>query len=117
MQCRILGGLEVEGPGGIVRALSPRQQVVLAMLLLEANHVVPIDRLVDAVWDDSPPSSARAQIQICVSAVRRAFADVGAGDPIVTRSPGYLIRTTDREFDLYEFERLSNAGRAAVAAR
>ena len=52
-----------------------RQRVVLAMLALNANRAVPVDQLIDAVWEDSPPNTARAQIQICVSGLRRVLAD------------------------------------------
>ncbi len=87
------------------------------MLLLEANRVVPVDRLVDAVWDEAPPSTARSQIQICVSALRKALADADGTDAILTRPPGYLFQVGDGELDLHDFERMATLGKAALAGR
>src|SRR5262245_49361720 len=95
MRYRVLGRLEVAGPRGIVHVAAPRQQVVLAMLLLDANHVVAVDRLVDAVWNENPPLTARGQIQICVSALRRLLADGGLSGAIVTAPSGYLLQVAD----------------------
>ena len=89
----------------------------MAMLLIEANHIVPVDRLVDAVWDESPPSTARSQVQICVSALRRSLTNAGVGGTIVTRPPGYLFRVGPDELDLHLFDRLVTNGRAAAAER
>jgi DNA-binding SARP family transcriptional activator len=71
VEFRILGPLEACHENEVVAVGGPRQQAVLAMLLLEANHVMPIDRLIEAVWDEEPPNTARGQIQICISALRR----------------------------------------------
>src|ERR1043166_9296359 len=62
---RILGPLEVVGASGQL-SFAPRQRIVLSMLLLEPNRVVTIERLVDAVWDNKPPSTAKEQVRICV---------------------------------------------------
>ncbi|MFY1690313.1 BTAD domain-containing putative transcriptional regulator [Plantactinospora sp. WMMB782] len=91
-----------------------RQQTVLAMLLLEANQVVPVGRLIDAVWEDAPPATAKGQIQICISTIRRALGQAGLGDRIVTSPAGYLIRVADGELDLRAFNDLLAEGRAAV---
>lgn len=100
-----------------------RVRVVLAVLALDANRVVSIDRLVDAVWDESPPSTAREQIQICVSRLRTAFTRTGLPNIIVTRSPGYLLTVRDGELDADVFEdavahakMLAEQGRLADAA-
>ena len=114
MRYRVLGQLEVVGPHGTVQVAAPRQRIVLAMLLLEANHVVPVDRLVDAVWDEGPPFTARGQIQICVSALRRSLSDAGLPDAIVTQPPGYLFRSAEGELDLHQFDRLVARGRTKV---
>lgn len=63
---RVLGPLDVAGPAGPVRIPAGRQQIILAALLLEANRVVGTDHLVDLIWDEDPPDTARTQIQICV---------------------------------------------------
>ncbi|MEE1739722.1 BTAD domain-containing putative transcriptional regulator [Streptomyces sp. BE147] len=116
MRFRLLGPLEVVGPGGPALITAERQRIVLAVLLLEPNRIVPMDRLVDAVWGASPPPTARAQIQICVSMVRASMAKVGLPDVIQTRSPGYLAEVGDDELDLHAFERAASAGRAAEEA-
>jgi DNA-binding SARP family transcriptional activator len=56
----VLGPLQVNG-GDV--ALAGKQRVVLAILLLNANRVVPVDALIDAVWDDKPPPTARLTLQ------------------------------------------------------
>jgi len=113
---RVLGPLEVIG-GASQLSFAPRQRIVLSMLLLEPNRVVGIDRLVDAVWDAAPPSTAKEQIQICVSAIRRTLAAGGQPDSIVTRSPGYSIRCTDEELDLLAFNHLVASGRRGLSRR
>ena len=61
MTFRILGDLGVVGSGGPLPMTSHRQRVTLLMLLLAANHEVAIDRLAQAIWDESPPVTAREQ--------------------------------------------------------
>ncbi|MEU4765902.1 BTAD domain-containing putative transcriptional regulator [Actinosynnema sp. NPDC023794] len=107
---RILGPLDADG-----LAFPPRQRAVLAMLLLQANRVVAVDRLVDAVWDTRPPSTAREQIQICVSAIRRALHGAGLPDVVVRQSPGYLIRCREDQLDLLAFDALVARARRASA--
>jgi DNA-binding SARP family transcriptional activator len=53
---RILGPLEVEGGGPLG---GPQQRALLRRLLLSANRVVSVDRLVDAVWGETAPEQAR----------------------------------------------------------
>lgn len=116
MRFRLLGPLEVVGPGGPALITAERQRIVLAVLLLEPNRIVPMGRLVDAVWGVSPPPTARAQIQICVSIVRASMAKAGLPDVIQTRSPGYFVEVGDDELDLHVFERAASAGRTAAEA-
>src|SRR5437773_132421 len=51
----ILGPLEVRRSGQAVSLGGPRQRAVLALLLLEANRVVSMDRLAEDVWGGKPP--------------------------------------------------------------
>jgi DNA-binding SARP family transcriptional activator len=88
---------------------------VLGTLLLDANCVVSTAQLADALWDDAPPTTARGQVQICVSALRKTLTRLGLPDRIVTRPPGYLIEVADGELDLHYFDRLVLAGQQALA--
>ncbi|WP_369183510.1 BTAD domain-containing putative transcriptional regulator [Streptomyces sp. Y1] len=111
MEIRLLGPLEIVDGGQQVSIGGPRQQVVLAMLALNANRVTPNDQLVDAVWGELPPATARSQIQICISALRRVLADAGRADLIVTRPSGYLLATAAGELDIDRFARLGETAR------
>ncbi|WP_232519890.1 AfsR/SARP family transcriptional regulator [Actinosynnema pretiosum] len=111
---RVLGPIEVTGAGGPVRIPPGRQQVILACLLLEANKVVSTDHLVDALWEVNPPDTARTQVQICVSRLRKTLADAGVEVSIVTRPPGYQLRLPDASLDVHEFTRGVTEGRAAA---
>ncbi|WP_166664444.1 AfsR/SARP family transcriptional regulator [Actinophytocola oryzae] len=93
-----------------------RQRVVLAMLALNANRVVSIEHLIDAVWDESPPTTARAQIQICVSGLRRVLNGTGDTVQIRTRAPGYLLDVPETNLDIAQFTSLVSSARAHVEA-
>ena len=60
----------------------PKQRLVLAMLLAEPNRVVSVDRLVDGLWGDNPPETARHTVQSYVSELRKAL-----GSVIIAREP------------------------------
>ncbi len=115
VEFRILGPLEIYHSGRSVPIGGFRERTILAVLLLEAGHVVPIERLIDAVWDEDPPATARGQVQICISNLRRRLSTVGRGEIIETRSPGYLLRLSDGELDLHAFESRVEQARAAFA--
>jgi DNA-binding SARP family transcriptional activator len=102
MGVQLLGPLELVVDGRPVDIGSPRQRVVLAMLALNANRVTTVDQLIDAVWDDAPPASARSQIQICVSALRKLMSPEFT---ITTRPPGYLLEIDRSELDSELFAR------------
>ncbi|MEY9928886.1 DNA-binding SARP family transcriptional activator/predicted negative regulator of RcsB-dependent stress response [Catenulispora sp. GP43] len=111
MDFRVLGPLEIIGEGAPIRLGGLREQAVMAMFLLQPDTIIPVERLVDAVWGDRPPATARAQIQICVSALRRLL-----GDPerIRTRNPGYLFRLGTDVLDARVFEQAASDGHALL---
>ncbi|WNZ14264.1 BTAD domain-containing putative transcriptional regulator [Streptomyces sp. 11x1] len=103
---RVLGPLEVTGASGAVcRIPRGRQQVVLSALLLEANRVVSTESLVDAIWGDAPPATARTQVQTCVSALRTNLAVIGEHTSLLTREPGYAMEVTGGRLDAALFSR------------
>ncbi|MEH0819246.1 MULTISPECIES: AfsR/SARP family transcriptional regulator [unclassified Micromonospora] len=117
MEFRLLGPVEATIGDHPVQLGGVKPRTLLAALLVEHGHVVPAERLVDVIWGDGPPGTARAVLQTYVSTLRRSLGG-GVGTAIVTRSPGYLIRigaaTLDR--DLFE-ELLAQGRRAGVAGR
>ncbi|MEU3406188.1 BTAD domain-containing putative transcriptional regulator [Streptomyces sp. NPDC006670] len=112
---RILGPLSVIGAAGPVRVPPGRQEVILAALLLEADRVVSTDYLVDLIWEDEPPDTARTQVQICVSRLRKLFTKAGVAAAITTRPPGYVLKTEGELVDAVLFAR--RVADARVAAR
>ena len=88
----ILGPLQVTHADVPVMLGGPRERVLLAALLTEHGRVVSVDGLARALWGDRPPATARQQVAIGVSRLRKAFAAAGAGrDVIATCDPGYLV--------------------------
>ena len=114
MRFRALGPLRVVVDGNECDIPAPRQRTVLAVLLLERNRLVPLPRLIDAIWADDPPATARSQVQICVSALRRLLLVPGGGDAIRTRSLGYELVVAPGECDLDDLDRLLTGARAAA---
>ncbi|MFJ9819556.1 BTAD domain-containing putative transcriptional regulator [Streptomyces sp. NPDC101151] len=88
---------------------------MLALLLLNSGRIVPVDTLVDAVWSDRPPATARTQIAIVIAALRKTFKNQGAAeDIIVTAHPGYLLRPDGHSVDVLEFSLLVKTAESAV---
>ena len=115
MRFGILGPLRVGGGESTVTA--GRDRTVLATLLLRAGRVVPLEELIDAVWEERPPATARAQLQICVSRLRHRLAGLGLPPKVIVTDPaGYGIRVDPADLDAEVFARTVEAARAAVAA-
>ncbi|GAB1639975.1 AfsR/SARP family transcriptional regulator [Krasilnikovia sp. MM14-A1259] len=118
LEFRVLGPLETVVDGRRMDVAGNRQQIVLASLVLDAGKVVSVGRLMTAIYGEQRPASARAQVQICVSGLRRLFTAYGRADAIATRNQGYVLAQAGVAVDLQRYERLiaearagSNAGR------
>ncbi|MEV5593242.1 BTAD domain-containing putative transcriptional regulator [Streptomyces sp. NPDC052496] len=111
----LLGPLSAKVGDEPVAIGGPRQRVIMAALVLAWGRVVSVDALIDAVWGDEPPASARTQVAICVGALRKAFKAAGSEGPvIVTAHPGYHLHTKNSSVDVREFEKLmAEAGDSA----
>lgn len=114
---RILGPLQVIIHGKLIHVGRNRQLTVLAVLLVNANKIVPVNSLIDAVWGSAPPATADKQVQTCVWRLRNAFAAAGAPvDLIETGQGGYRIRLGDEDLDAHAFEKAVRRARDLVAA-
>jgi DNA-binding SARP family transcriptional activator/Tfp pilus assembly protein PilF len=105
MRFAILGALEAyDDEGRRLRIGGPQQHSLLAVLVLDANNVVSADRLVECLWGDRPPGTARALLQGCVSDLRRRLC--AGRELLITQHPGYRLRVLPDELDADRFERL-----------
>src|SRR5215207_2948059 len=107
----LLGPLSVSLDGAPIALGGQKRRALLAVLLLDANQVVSRDRLIDALWGEDPPDTARNTIQVYVSQLRKLLPD-GA---LETAAPGYRLTVEPGTVDLFEFIRLSEEGRTALA--
>jgi DNA-binding SARP family transcriptional activator len=112
MEFRILGSLEVRDGDRAIPVGGGRQRALLALLILNANETVSIDRIVDELWGERAPPSAPKVIQNHVSRLRRALSD----GLLVTRSAGYALELAPGQLDLDHFEELFEQGRHALAS-
>ncbi|MFJ2033705.1 BTAD domain-containing putative transcriptional regulator [Streptosporangium sp. NPDC087985] len=117
MEFRLLGPLEVAAGSQRLDLGGIRQQTVLALLLLDANRAVTTGRLMEAIYGDDPPTTSRAQVQICISALRRLFLAHGSADVISTQAQGYALQADSSQIDSHRFESLILQARRAREGR
>src|SRR5262245_18925565 len=108
----ILGPDEVSAGELPVPGATPRHRAVLAYLLLNARTVLSADRLIDAVWGQTPPDTARAQIHAAVTAIRRVLRAARAEGVLETRAAGYVALPAPGQLDLDKFNALVTAAQA-----
>lgn len=111
MDFLILGPLEVIRDGLRVPIDGARERALLSLLLLRANEPVPPDRLIDELWADPPPPTARKSLQVRVAGLRRALGT----EVVVSRGGAYMIQLESGELDLRQFEQLLSEGAEALA--
>jgi DNA-binding SARP family transcriptional activator/DNA polymerase III delta prime subunit len=120
MDFHILGPIEaIEGDRPLALG-GAKQRALLGMLLLHANEVVSSDRLIDELWAGERREEAARTLQVAVSRLRKALEPGRATGTesvvVVTRAPGYELRTDPQRLDVKRFEALVSEGRRALVA-
>lgn len=122
MEISILGPLVLSHNGRVGKLTAPKPRSVLGLLLLNADHPVHGPALIRDLWGPSPPVSAATTLQTYILQIRKCLSELlrvsvcdVAGSLLVTVPGGYLLRTTDAEFDRRTFDRLAVTGRRALA--
>jgi predicted ATPase/DNA-binding SARP family transcriptional activator len=112
MRFRILGPLVVEDERGPIALGGPTPRALLAALLVDAGRVVSADRLVVALWGDSPPPGAVSALRAYASRLRGAL---GPGTRLRFQAPGYVLALDGAELDSTAFEGHLAAARKTAA--
>jgi DNA-binding NarL/FixJ family response regulator/DNA-binding SARP family transcriptional activator len=115
VEYRILGPLEVVDEGEPVSLGRLKERLVLAVLLLHANEFVSRERLIDELWGESPPPTARKAVNVYVSQLRKALTRNGR-DPIATADGGYRFGVEPGELDSTRMDHLLATARERAAA-
>src|SRR6267154_2604132 len=114
MRLNLLGPVELIDDAGTPVAIgSAKQRTLLAVLGLELNQVVPVERLLDLLWDNDPPPTARPALQGHVSALRKLL---GPDMRLETRGPGYVLAAEPASVDVFRFRDLVAAAATAGEA-
>ena len=117
VQFGVLGPVQMRIVGALVPLGTPKQRVVLAVLIVNANRPVGIDTLIGAAWDQRPPQGARATLHAYISNLRRVMSNAGVDRAILASTPpGYQLAIRDDQYDFGRFITEKNAGVQAAAA-
>ncbi|MFI7011811.1 BTAD domain-containing putative transcriptional regulator [Streptomyces sp. NPDC050145] len=125
MDIEVLGPLSVREHGISIAPTAPKPRQVLALLALNADHVVPVPTLIEELWDEQPPRSARTTLQTYILQLRELIGEAllqggdegtKAKDVLVTLPGGYRLETRGGTLDFQELERRAGAGYRAMDA-
>jgi SARP family transcriptional regulator, regulator of embCAB operon len=110
----LLGPLRVVSEEGEIATIGAQKiETLLAALLIRSDQVVATEQLMTEIWGDQVPRRATAGIHVYVSQLRKFLARCrgGSGNPVVTRPPGYVLRSGDDELDYRTFLEIVDWGR------
>ena len=110
LEFRILGPLEAWAGGCQLSLGGAKPRALLAILLLHANAVVSRDRLIEDLWGEDAPATARSALRVHVAQLRNTVGD----GRLQTRTPGYSIAVAAGELDLDRFRRLVDQADCAL---
>jgi DNA-binding SARP family transcriptional activator len=112
MWARILGPLELNVDGRRLPLGAPKQRVVAALLIVRTNEAVTVDEVIDEIWGDHPPRSARANARMYAANLRRQLYDL-----LDVHRDWYRLALPDHRVDLAEFRRAIGQARVLLNQR
>jgi DNA-binding SARP family transcriptional activator len=112
LQFRLLGPVSAVSGTTALEVSGRKPRALLAVLALNAGRVVPTDTVIDVLWGEDPPGSARAGVHSYVSTLRRTLGE----DTIQRRPAGYELIVPPMDIDLHEFGALVAQARQDLAA-
>jgi DNA-binding SARP family transcriptional activator len=109
LDIRVLGSLSARVNDADIELGGTKQRRLLTVLLLRANRAVAASEIIDGLWPDNPPRTARKNLHVYVCELRKMLAD-----RIRTTAGGYVFGAGAAELDLLRFKDLTVAGRRAA---
>lgn len=106
MDIRLLGPVSAKAGSQPVNLGARQQRLVFAVLALEVNSLVAVERLIDLIWPDDPPPTARRVIHSLISRLRSTLARAGAVHHQVSlqgRGTGYTLAAEPSTVDAHRF--------------
>ncbi len=118
MQFNLMGSLEVTGDGRTLTPTAAKPRQVLAMLAINAGAMVSAEQLIDELWPEGPPKSAKTTVQTYVYHLRKILSQskdsTQGNDVLSTRPAGYVLAVPQENVDIVRFERLVADGRSML---
>ncbi len=121
VEINVLGPFEATVSGVSVVPTAAKPSQLLALLALNAGHIVTVSWLMDEIWDQNCPRRATSTLQTYILQLRRrltlALADNGrrtSKDILVTKRAGYVLEIDPEQVDAVRYERLAALGRRAI---
>ena len=117
MEFRTLGPIELWSAGQRQDLGRARARSILAMLLLTPRTLVPVETLIDRLWDTQPPPKARDSLSVYVARLRASLRQaVGDDARLVGRAQGYVLDVDPETVDVHQFRRLRRQADALAAS-
>lgn len=104
MRYRVLGPVRIERDGEEIPLGGPQQRLVLALLIAARGRVVSSGGLIESMWGEDAPPTAKKTIQGYISKLRAEL-----GEALATQGSGYSLDTKGA-VDAIEFEELQRRG-------
>lgn len=112
MLFRVLGELDIISSEGDRTIARGKRMELLAILLLRANETVPLDQIIEGIWESRPPKSATRNVRTYAWHIRSYLGQ--EANRLAATPGGYFISCAPEELDLSIFQRLAeDASRAA----
>ena len=117
MEFRALGPIELWSAGRRHDLGRARARSILAMLLLTPRALVPVETLIDRLWDTRPPAKARDSLSVYVARLRASLRQaVGDDVRLVGRAQGYILEVDPETVDVHQFRRLRRQADSLAAS-
>ncbi|MFG1994426.1 winged helix-turn-helix domain-containing protein [Actinoplanes sp. NPDC048988] len=108
----ILGPVRAYRDAAPVDLGPPKQQALLALLLLNAGRPVPLPQIIAALWNGDPPPNATDAVYRFIGGLRRAL-----GPSVITLTDtGYVVNPAENALDATAFKAAAASGDATRAA-